>query len=382
MVPAKTLLVVCFLVLQCDVTSAAKVNFLRYFAVAEVESEQGTQVNLVENPAPRADELTPPLVPSTAKDAVGLYKVSYEDYYVTWEQFKLEHKRVYNVSEESKRFAIFIDNVKIIERHNWQFHNGLTTYWMDINQFSDWTEEEFQSILSPMMVNKTVDTKATPPTMDVVVADSVDWRSRGYVTGVKNQLQCGSCWAFSATGSLEGQWFAKTGRLIPLSEQQLVDCSRNYGNQGCNGGWMDWAFTYIIASRGIAGETDYPYVARDGVCHYQPSTAKATVAGFTDIPSGSEQALKSAVGSVGPVSVGVAASSNFQHYRGGIFIDNTCTQINHGVLVVGYGTSGSQDYWTVKNSWGTSWGNSGYIYMARNRGNMCQIATRASFPRV
>ncbi|WAR09038.1 CATL-like protein, partial [Mya arenaria] len=172
--------------------------------------------------------------------------------------------------------------------------------------------------------------------------------------------RCGSAgWAFSSVN--EGQHFRKSGTLVSLSEQQLVDCSRSYGNNGCKGGLMDKAFNYIEGAGGIEGELDYPFfpfpwsvsdsIFRKFHCKFQKSKVKATVTGSTLVTKGSESALQAAVATVGPV-------------------DSTCTpdSLNHGVLVVGYGSS-PKDYWLVKNSWGKGWGKQGYIWIARNHGN-------------
>jgi cathepsin L len=222
-----------------------------------------------------------------------------------------------------------------------------------------------------------------PPVQDNPA--SVDWRTQGYVTPIKDQGQCGSCWAFSAVASLEGQHFKASGKLVSLSEQNLVDCSKKQGNQGCNGGLMDQAFTYIKVNNGIDTEASYPYKAVDQKCKFSAANVGATDTGFTDITSGSESDLETAIATVGPISVAIDAShGSFQLYKSGIYYEKKCSssQLDHGVTVVGYGVNGTSEFYIVKNMWGTSWGTDGYIMMSKNKKNNCGIATTASFPTV
>ncbi|OXK63657.1 C1 family peptidase, partial [Escherichia coli] len=187
------------------------------------------------------------------------------------------------------------------------------------------------------------------------------------------------------TGSTEAAHFLSTKNLVSLSEQNLMDCSRTEGNNGCNGGLMDDAFKYIISNKGIDTEESYPYQASTTYdCRYKAANSGATIASYKDVTSGSETALATAANDR-PVSVAIDASHNsFQLYTSGVYYEPECSssQLDHGVLVVGYGTDGSSDYWIVKNSWGTSWGQAGYIWMSRNRNNNCGIATMASYPTV
>ncbi|GBM90258.1 Cathepsin S [Araneus ventricosus] len=254
-----------------------------------------------------------------------------------WELFKEAFGKSYDAPEEKYRRLIWEKNVDDILHHNFEAKLGLHSFTKGLNKYSD-------------------------------------------------MLNCGSCWAFSATGDLEGQHKRKTGRLVSLSEQNLIDCSREEGTGGCHGGWMDQAFEYIKDNRGIDTEESYPYTGSEGKCHYKQSKKGAKCSGFMDIPSGDEEALKIAVATVGPISAAICASEDFYFYNDGVYetneCDNTTDALSHAVLVVGYGTENGKDYWLVKNCWSAGWGMGGYIKMVRNKDNHCGIATKASFPLV
>jgi len=298
-----------------------------------------------------------------------------------WRLFKAVHNKQYaSEAEEALRAHIYLDNRNKVQQHNAKYLAGEVSFSLGLNQFADMLTSEVTAQMNGYRMAKS--NNVVREFLNISLPDEVDWREKGYVTPVKNQAQCGSCWAFSTTGSLEGQHFAKTGTLLSLSEQQLVDCSTD--NNGCNGGLMDRAFTYI-QEKGIEAEETYPYTAREGTCEYDASKVVATLKSFVDVARENEDALQEAVATVGPISVAIDASNySFQLYDGGIYYESDCssTKLDHGVLVVGYGSDSGEDYWIVKNSWGGNWGESGYIKMARNRSNNCGVATMASYPTV
>ncbi|XP_013415102.1 cathepsin L1 [Lingula anatina] len=304
-----------------------------------------------------------------------------------WEMFKSVHKKHYiNQEEELHRRKIWEDHIELIAKHNREYDMGLHTYTLGINEYADMSNEEFvQTMNRYVMSNRTSGNVFLAPS-HVQIPNEVDWRKEGYVTEIKNQGQCGSCWAFSATGSLEGQHFKKTGTLVSLSEQQLIDCSRNYGNMGCHGGLIDTSYKYIKANGGIDTEQSYPYTAETGPkCKFTTANIGATCTGYTDIKKGSETDLKSAVATIGPIASAMDANHvSFQLYKSGVYNEPRCSSssLNHGILVIGYGIDGSNDYWLVKNWWGKSWGMEGFAMMSRNKKNQCGIATSASYPLV
>lgn len=297
-----------------------------------------------------------------------------------WEMFKQQfEKNYFSEFEHDARKSIFAENLMKIHQHNMEESLGLHTFTLGVNEYADLSSEEFAKFYNGLVG------KPSDLTVETIVADSVpdtvDWREKGYVTPVKNQKQCGSCWAFSATGSMEGQHFRKTGKLVSLSEQNLVDCVKADG--GCGGGLPEHAFEYVIKNHGIDTESSYPYKARNEQCEYKPSDSGATFSKWVAVKSKSEDELKKAVATVGPVSVGIDASHfTFQLYKRGVYHSMFCSQtrLDHGVLVAGYGNDDGKDFWLVKNSWGSSYGMGGYIQMSRNRNNNCGIATMANYP--
>jgi len=298
--------------------------------------------------------------------------------------FMHNYKKTYQAHEFQYRYGVFKNNLQLIREHNDKTDK---TFTLAVNHLADLTLEEYRyRMLGYRHEPRRERTKVQPINVKDL-PDSVDWRTKNVVTPIKDQGQCGSCWAFSATGSMEGANAIKTGTLVSLSEQQLVDCSRSYGNMGCNGGLMDYAFEYVINNGGIDTEDSYPYQSGTGndfyQCRYSGSNRGAKISDYHQITEGSEEALQKAVANVGPISVAIdAGHSSFQFYHSGIYYEPHCSsyQLDHGVLAIGYGSNGTADYWLVKNSWGTSWGDQGLIKMMRNKNNHCGIATMASYP--
>ncbi|XP_034409395.1 cathepsin S-like [Cyclopterus lumpus] len=304
---------------------------------------------------------------------------------VQWELWKKTNEKQYrNEVEDVRRRELWERNLMLINDHNLEASMGLHTYELSMNHMGDLTPEEI--LQSYATLSPPTDIQRAPSafagTTGAGAPDTVDWRAKGYVSSVKNQGSCGSCWAFSAVGALEGQLAKTTGKLVDLSPQNLVDCSGKYGNRGCNGGFMNQAFRYVIDNQGIDSEAAYPYRGQAQQCRYEAADRAANCSGYSFLPPGDEGALKEALATIGPISVAIDATQRtFAFYRSGVYDDARCTQkVNHGVLVVGYGTLNGDDYWLVKNSWGASFGDRGYIRMSRNKKNQCGIALYGCYP--
>ncbi|CAF3017585.1 unnamed protein product [Rotaria sp. Silwood2] len=308
-----------------------------------------------------------------------------------WSLFKRVHKKQYaSIDEEMTRRNIWEDNLARIHQHNLEADLGVYSYTLGMNQFGDMTHEEFKKQLNEFKISANMEKhKFDHDTFfalsHVTVPRAVDWRTDGFVTSVKDQGACGSSWAFAATGALEGQHKHQTRRLVSLSVQNLIDCSTDFGNAGCNGGVIDSAFQYIKENGGIDTEESYPYEARNGKCRFNSTNIGANSTGFRDIKTMDEAALTYAIAIRGPIAVFIDAShSSFQFYQSGVYDEPNCssTTLDHCGLVVGFNATDSQLYYIVKNSWGTTWGIDGYIWMSRNKNNQCGIATMASYPNV
>ncbi|XWS18489.1 hypothetical protein CRYUN_Cryun32bG0048100 [Craigia yunnanensis] len=301
------------------------------------------------------------------------------------EQWMAHYGRVYeNQSEKDRRFKIFKDNLEYIENFN---NAGNRTYKLSINEFADLTHDEF-------LAARTGYKKRDNPTTTITtlfryenlteVPTSLDWREQGAVTSVKNQGNCGCCWAFSAVAAMEGITQIKTGQLISMSEQQLLDCSTNGGNQGCSGGWMTNAFQYIMENQGLTTEENYPYEEMQGTCSIGKAQAQLSgISSYEEVPSNDEEALLKAVTNQ-PVSVAIDGSErDFMLYSGGVFSGDCGNTLSHAVTIIGYGTSeDGTKYWLIKNSWGQSWGENGYMRIQRDVApeGLCGLAKKASYP--
>lgn len=304
--------------------------------------------------------------------------------FVDWcRQFNRNYR---STAEKTHRCRVLIDNLNDINQRQPQL-----TYTVGLNAYSDETRADFlthragfkgrASLYPPAPPNHTSACPSLEDWAALELPESVDWRTVGRVTPVKDQQQCGSCWAFSTTGSVEGEIARCTGKLVSLSEQDLVDCTVGMGEcSGCSGGLFDCAMNYTDTT-GLETEAAYPYTGQDGQCANNKTQSHHHIKNWTRIDSGDEACLKYHVARQGPVSVAMDASE-FQSYTGGVYNSTTCSKVSldHAILVVGYGkTPDGLAYWIIKNSWGTSWGQKGYMFAARGVG-LCGIDTMATRP--
>eukprot|EP00899_Mesostigma_viride_P016771 jgi/Mesvir1/25095/Mv21559-RA.1 len=300
-----------------------------------------------------------------------------------FETFTATFGKTYLSAEEREyRNSVFLANSRMIEEHN---ARGTSGYTLAVNQFADLTWEEFSQ---HMLGAEGQDCSATGNEPAEISLEELpehrDWRKKGIVSPVKNQAHCGSCWTFSTTGALEAAYAQLTGKIVSLSEQQLVDCAGDFNNHGCSGGLPSQAFEYIKYAGGLELESDYEYEAKDDVCRFNRSAAKVRVKDVVNITQGNEHQLMRAVGLVRPVSVAFDVVQDFRFYKEGVYSSADCgnqsSTVNHAVLAVGYGvTEDKVPYWIIKNSWGDQWGMEGYFQMEMGR-NMCGIAMCASYP--
>ncbi|XP_066924703.1 digestive cysteine proteinase 2-like [Clytia hemisphaerica] len=324
----------------------------------------------------------------SANPPAAAYKLRIPD--KAWKNWAQKFEKKYkDEKEEKKRFQIWKQNAKYAVNFNRKQDKepGNNKMKLKMNKFGDLTNEEYrkfylnsklQSYVRPRNIKQRKPQRKRRSTTTV----EKDWRDEGKVTPVKDQGSCGSCWAFSTTGTIESHYAIKHGPLIPLSEQQLVDCSTE--NSGCNGGVVQWAYDYVKEKTdGLESGYQYPYEAIDNNCRYDHSKAKVTISGYEDIPFANETKQVAALNDHGPISVCIDAGHlSFQFYSSGVYYEPNCNQnsINHAVIAVGFGSEGGSDYWIIKNSWGTGWGDGGYMKVSRNQNNHCGIATQSCYP--
>lgn len=297
--------------------------------------------------------------------------------------FVSKYEKTYTTEELFYRYDVFKANWLRIEEHN---ADSTQKYTMGANQFMDLTSDEFGQIYMSGMLTKPTNRKVREGKAQCssnpagsTSEKTVDWEAKGMVSAIKNQGQCGSCWSFSSTGALESSWAIKNSKTpVPLSEQQLMDCSWSYGNMGCNGGLMDYAFEYWIDNGGACTEADYPYTAQSShTC--KKCTPVAQVASCADVAQENPDALKAQIAKA-PVSIAIEADqSAFQFYKSGVLTGLCGKRLDHGVLAVGFDDTYSTPYWKVKNSWGESWGMQGYV-LIEQAGDKCGVEMDPSFP--
>nr|ACH48003.1 cathepsin [Latrunculia oparinae] len=307
-----------------------------------------------------------------------------------------QHTVVPELSGELKGTCVRFNTAYIPSHNSYADKFGFT---LAMNKYGDMTSEEYSQSMRcvekfllpsspsrptqpPVSGIRTCHSLMAPNTPETVCPEEVDWRTKGAVSAVKDQGRCKSCYAFATTAALEGMHALATGRLVPLSEQNVIDCSVPYGNRGCSGGSRMATIMYAVDNGGIDGTSSYPYLGRQYLCKFTEESIATGCTGMVRIKRGKEQDLKKAVAVVGPVTVAVdSRHTSFQFYASGIYSEPSCsrTKLTHTLIIIGYGSKSGHDYWLLKNSWGTSWGEDGYIMMSRNYANQCGIATKAMY---
>ncbi|KAH0794660.1 Clan CA, family C1, cathepsin L-like cysteine peptidase [Histomonas meleagridis] len=299
------------------------------------------------------------------------YQEHEEKSFVSWMR---STNQIYTGDEYQTRFGVWMANQRLVQEHN-----QASTFKLSMNKFSAYTPSEYKSLLGFAPQIKASNGKKS----NFKTNGSLDWREKGAVNDIKDQASCGSCWAFSAIQGAEGAYFLKTGKLLSLSEQNLVDCVTTC--YGCNGGLMTYAYDYVIKYQDgkFMLEDDYPYKAVQGTCKFDASKAVGSISSYVEVAEYDEEDLAAKVTNYGPTCIAIDASHfSFQLYSSGIYDESRCssTSLDHGVGCVGYGTEGTTNYWIVRNSWGKSWGEDGYIRMVKDKNNQCGVASMACVP--
>lgn len=294
-------------------------------------------------------------------------------------QFMRNNNMMYTGDEYQFRLGLYLANARRVQ----EFNSQDKSFTIGLNKFACYTPAEYKALLG---VRRPVGLKKQPAaefTTKLAAPDAKDWRAENAVTAVKDEGVCGACWAFSAIAVCESCYAIHKGQLYTLSEQNLIDCDTY--SYGCEGGYPYVVFTHVLSHQNgkFMTETDYPYKAARGTCAWDENKAVAGIGGMVYADEGSESDLKEKIGTMGPASIIIdASSSNFQLYTSGIYDEEGCSPSNPNLACacVGYGTENGVDYWIVKNSWGIAWGDQGYIKIIRNKDNHCGIASEAIIP--
>ncbi|EDV90462.1 procathepsin L [Drosophila grimshawi] len=297
-------------------------------------------------------------------------------------------KTYLNAADRRLREGLFSARKSLVDATNTAFASGASGFEQAVNAFADLTNAEFLKQLTGLRKSASGEQSAKAhrlsPTVPkgVRVPQSFDWREKGGVTPVKFQGECGSCWSFATTGAIEGHVFRKTGKLPNLSEQNLIDCGKmELGLAGCDGGFQEYAFNFVQEQNGIAKGDSYPYLDKKDTCKYKSNISGAQITGFAAIEPKDEATMKTVVATQGPLACSVNGLESLLLYKHGIYDDKECNngEVNHSVLVVGYGSEKGKDFWIVKNSWDKAWGEEGYFRLPRGS-NFCGIASECSYP--
>ncbi|XP_046619318.1 procathepsin L [Neodiprion virginianus] len=303
-----------------------------------------------------------------------------------WEKYKLSYKKNYSTTKEAMRRLAWEENLIKIYEHNLLAAAGHHSYTLRDNHFADLSTPEYILKMVKLVRSRRRRLSENDELVNSIrqsgrqIPPSLDWREKGFETAAENQEDCGSCYAYSVVTSIQGQIFKETGMLIPLSTQQIIDCSTSVGNLGCSGGSLRNTMRYLEKAKGLMPEKNYPYTAQQGYCKFVRDDSVVNITAWAILPARDEHAMEYAVATIGPIAASINASpKTFQLYHRGVYDDPGCSSdvVNHAMLLVGY----TPTYWILKNWWGDNWGDNGYMKLARHK-NRCGVANYAAYAKV